>query len=67
MSMSPETDLSETHEQLKTAFAVYVKESEKFEQQGVKISAQRARSALNEMKQLIVQRRQEIQEKKLQT
>jgi hypothetical protein len=58
---------NETHEQLKTAFAVYVKESERFERQGVKISAQRARQALNEMKRLITQRRQELQEKKLQT
>lgn len=60
-------DLSETHDQLKTAFAVYVKESEKFEEQGVKVSAQRARQALHEMKQLIVARRKEIQEKKAQT
>lgn len=64
MSTSQE---NETHEQLKTAFAVYIKECEKFEQQGVKISAQRARQALNEMKRLIIQRRQELQEKKLQT
>lgn len=67
MSTLLEIELSETHDQLKTAFAVYVKESEKFEQQGVKISAQRARQALNEIKQLIVQRRQELQDKKLQT
>ena len=60
-------DLSEIHEQLKTAFAIYVKESEKFEEQGVKVSAQRARQALNEIKQLIVERRKEIQEKKAQT
>lgn len=60
-------DLSDIHEQLKTAFAIYVKESEKFEEQGVKVSAQRARQALNEIKQLIVERRKEIQEKKAQT
>ena len=61
------SDLSEIHDQLKTAFSVYVQESEKFEVQGVKVSAQRARQALNDMKRLIVVRRQEIQEKKQQT
>jgi hypothetical protein len=59
--------LTEVHDQLKTAFAVYVKESEKFEEHGVKVSAQRAREALQEMKQLIAIRRKEIQEKKVQT
>jgi len=49
--------MSEIHEQLKTAFTVYLQECEKFEQQGVKVSALRARQALNDMKQLIVQRR----------
>jgi hypothetical protein len=61
------TFLTETHEELKTAFAIYVRESEKFEEQGVKVSAQRAREALQELKQLIVIRRKEIQEKKAQT
>lgn len=60
-------NLTEVHDQLKTAFAVYVKESEKFEEQGVKVSAQRAREALQEIKQLIVVRRKEIQDKKAQT
>jgi hypothetical protein len=59
--------MSEIHEQIKVAFATYVKESEKFEQDGVKTSAVRARQALNDMKQLIVERRKEIQEKKLKT
>ena len=59
--------MSEIHEQLKTAFTVYLQECEKFEQQGVKVSALRARQALNDMKQLIVQRRQEIQECKKNT
>ena len=53
--------MSEVHEQLKLAFAVYLKESERFEEKGVKVSAVRARQALNELKGLIVERRKEIQ------
>jgi hypothetical protein len=56
--------LSDIHEQLKVAFATYVKESEKFAQDGVKVSAVRARQALNDVKQLIVERRKEIQDQK---
>jgi hypothetical protein len=56
--------VSDTHEQLKLAFAIYLQETEKFEQKGVKASAVRARQALHEMKDLIIQRRKEIQEKK---
>ncbi len=56
--------MSDTHEQLKLAFAIYLQETEKFEQKGVKASAVRARQALHEMKDLIIQRRKEIQEKK---
>jgi hypothetical protein len=56
--------VSDTHEQLKLAFAIYLQETEKFEQKGVKTSAVRARQALHEMKELIIQRRREIQEKK---
>ncbi len=56
--------MSGTHEQLKLAFAIYLQESEKFEQKGVKASAVRARQALHDMKELIIQRRKEIQEKK---
>jgi hypothetical protein len=56
--------VSDTHEQLKLAFAIYLQETEKFEQKGVKASAVRARQALHEMKELIIQRRREIQEMK---
>ena len=56
--------MSDTHEQLKLAFAIYLQETEKFEQKGTKASAVRARQALHEMKDLIIQRRKEIQEKK---
>lgn len=51
------------HEQLVLAFDIYMKESEKFES-GVKASAVRARQSLFEMKDLLVLRRKEIQEKK---
>ena len=46
---------------------MYVRESEKFEQEGVKVSAVRARQALNDLKNLITERRKEIQEKKTRT
>lgn len=67
MNTLSDNELNNTHQQLLTAFAVYIKESERFEQHGVKISAQRARAALSEIRTLITQRRQELQEKKLQT
>lgn len=56
--------MSEIHEKLKIAFAVYVQETERFEEKGVKVSAVRARQALNELKTLIPLRRKEIQDKK---
>lgn len=56
--------MSDTHEQLKLAWAIYLQESEKFEVKGIKASAVRARQALNDMKDLITERRKEIQEKK---
>jgi hypothetical protein len=60
-------ELSEIHDAMKVAFATYVKESEKFEQEGVKVSAVRARQALNDLKTLITERRKEIQDQKLKT
>lgn len=56
--------MSEIHEKLKIAFALYVQETERFEEKGVKVSAVRARQALNELKTLIPLRRKEIQDKK---
>lgn len=56
--------MSDLHEQIKLTFAIYVRESEKFEQEGVKVSAVRARQALHDLKLLIVERRKEIQDKK---
>lgn len=57
--------MSDVHERLKLAFAIYLQEHEKFEVKGVKASAVRARQALNDMKDLITERRKEIQEKKI--
>lgn len=56
-------DENNLHEQLKIAFSIYIKESEKFDA-GVKSSAIRARQALQEIKELSVDRRREIQDKK---
>lgn len=56
--------MSDTHEQLKLAWAIYLQENDKFEVKGIKTSAVRARQALNDIKDLITERRKEIQEKK---
>ena len=56
--------MSDLHEQIKLTFAIYIRETEKFEQEGVKVSAVRARQALLDLKDLIIARRQEIQDKK---
>lgn len=56
--------MSDVHEKMKVAFATYCNEIEKFETKKVKVSAVRARQALNELKSLIVERRKEIQEQK---
>jgi hypothetical protein len=55
---------SDLHEQIKITYAIYLRESEKFDEEGVKVSAVRARQALHDLKQLIIERRREIQEKK---
>ncbi len=57
--------MSDTHEQLKLLFSVYLLECEKFEDKGIKVSAVRARQTLNEIKSLIPTLRQEIQEQKM--
>lgn len=56
--------MSDIHEQMKIAFAIYCNEIEKFEKKKIKVSAVRARQALNDLKSLIVERRREIQEQK---
>ena len=53
-----------THEKIMQAYLTYVKESENFEVNGVKVSAVRARQALKELSSLSITRRKEIQDKK---
>jgi len=53
-----------THEDILTAVASYVTETEKFEGKGVKASAARARKALGDLGKLTKLRRKEIQERK---
>jgi hypothetical protein len=53
-----------THEELVNQFNLYVAESERFEEKGVKASAARARKALAEISKLCKERRKEIQEQK---
>ncbi len=52
------------HEQLVEQFEIYVTESGKFENKGVKASAARARKALAEISKLCKERRKEIQDAK---
>ncbi len=56
--------MSDLHEQLKLTFSIYLREIEEFESKGKKVSAGRARKALQDMKTLISARRQEIQDQK---
>lgn len=58
--------MSELHEEIKLAFATYLKEVEEF-QAGKKVAAARARKALGDMGKLITARRKEIQEQKIKT
>lgn len=59
-------DVSELHEDIKLAFATYLKEIEEFES-GKKVAAARARKALGDLGKLITARRKEIQEQKIKT
>jgi hypothetical protein len=56
--------MDDLHEELKSLFAAYIRETEEFEQRHTKVSAVRARKALQDLKRLIPSRRAEIQEKK---
>lgn len=47
---------------MKVAWGTYLHEIEKFESGGVKVSAVRARQALNDLKSMIAERRKEIQD-----
>ena len=52
------------HDEIVAQFEAYLKESEAFEEKGVKAAATRARKALGELGKLAKARRAEIQEKK---
>lgn len=56
--------MTEVHMQLKKFYEEYLAENEKFEVNGVKAAAARARKALGEIGKLTKERRKEIQEKK---
>lgn len=53
-----------THDSIQEQLAVYLEESAKFEEKGVKASAARARKALGELGKLSKTRRAEIQDRK---
>ena len=55
---------SEIHLQIKAQMEAYLEESAKFEDNGVKAAATRARKALGEVGKLAKSRRAEIQDKK---
>ena len=52
------------HEEIVQAFNSYMKESETFDEKGIKAAATRARKALADLGKLTKSRRSEIQEKK---
>lgn len=56
--------MTETHLQIKALFEEYLAENDKFENNGVKAAAARARKALGELGKLAKTRRAEIQDKK---
>ena len=53
-----------SHNNIVAQFEAYLKESEAFEEKGVKAAATRARKAFGELGKLAKERRKEIQEKK---
>lgn len=52
------------HDQIVEQYQMYIAESQKFEEKGVKASATRARKALGELGKLAKERRKEIQDSK---
>ena len=56
--------MSTLHDQIKQAMEDYLAEAEKFDDNGNKAAATRARQALGDMGKLAKSRRAEIQEKK---
>lgn len=53
-----------THDEIVLAFNNYLKETQAFEEKGVKAAAARARKALGDLHKLSKSRRKEIQERK---
>jgi N-glycosylase/DNA lyase len=53
-----------THDEIILAFNNYLKETQSFEEKGVKAAAARARKALGDLHKLSKDRRKEIQERK---
>lgn len=64
LTIHKETKMSETHLKLKALFEEYLAENDKFENNGVKAAAGRARKALMDLAKATKVRRSEIQEKK---
>jgi len=56
--------MTSLHDEIVLAFNNYVRETQTFEQKGVKAAAARARKALGDLHKLTKERRKEIQERK---
>lgn len=56
--------MTNLHDEIVLAFNNYLKETQTFEEKGVKAAAARARKALGELHKLSKERRKEIQERK---
>ena len=64
MNLTSKGNTMSSHNDIVAQFEAYLKESEAFEEKGVKAAATRARKALGELGKLAKARRAEIQEKK---
>jgi N-glycosylase/DNA lyase len=56
--------MTSLHDEIVLAYNNYIKETQTFEQKGVKAAAARARKALGDLHKLSKERRKEIQERK---
>jgi N-glycosylase/DNA lyase len=56
--------MTSLHDEIVLAYNNYIKETQTFEQKGVKAAAARARKALGDLHKLTKERRKEIQERK---
>jgi len=64
LNLTSKGNTMSSHNDIVAQFEAYLKESEAFEEKGVKAAATRARKALGELGKLAKARRAEIQEKK---